>query len=702
VQGQGGCFVNISSIFGSCGSGCNGKVFLDFSNNYQNISNISYYILNSNSNVIGPFAPNPMGLDSLVGLCPDNYNVSVYESGVPCYFTSFTINSSSNITLSSEVSNASCSTCYDGAISLGISGGTAPYAINQNGEVRQSVSDGVETFWVRGPYPHIFTVTDTFGCSISDTITVGVGNNGNFKFSGNIYYDLNLNGIRDLGEPGLPKQRANITGSTSDIETNLDGDFGGIIQTGNYNVSYVPIPGWTLTASSPTSYSISVTSNSIPNLDFGVVPDSIGLGWYVTHELWSPCPSPYFAVNVRTFGSVSGLSSFYPMSYILMFQNQTVNYGYASFYNNFTLYYSGPYSFLMFDHQGIFCGSYTFNLPAYNWPTLSHQVFNTSCPTCQDGSITLSSSNGVEPLNLLLNGISCDSIIDSLSVGTYIATLTDQCGNTDTDTIYVGTSNYGCIKPEPVSLGTSSSTELCPAETVSIKIITPADSVNYTYQWTRNGTNMVGANTRSITVNDVAKYKVFVRSGPGAECQRVSGLIETTSSVPPMVNATAPNGTSLCAGDSVLITAVGGSTGYSYRWKRYGVVIPGTNSNNFYATQTGNYRCEIYNTGGCIAQSNLISITSGISCRLANEVDSDISIHPIPANDIFTVSFNDIGSEVPLSVELWSINGTVIERRKIYDTNDVRFSVINLTPGVYMVRILLESGSCIDKYVVVD
>ncbi|MFN9596786.1 MAG: LamG domain-containing protein, partial [Bacteroidota bacterium] len=77
------------------------------------------------------------------------------------------------------------------------------------------------------------------------------------------------------------------------------------------------------------------------------------------------------------------------------------------------------------------------------------------------------------------------------------------------------TSQAPCTKPEPVSLGTSASTRLCPSESVTIEIVTPADSANYTYQWTRNGTNMVGATTRSITVNDAAKYKVFVSSGPG-------------------------------------------------------------------------------------------------------------------------------------------------------------------------------------------
>ncbi|MFN9596763.1 MAG: LamG-like jellyroll fold domain-containing protein, partial [Bacteroidota bacterium] len=259
-----------------------------------------------------------------------------------------------------------------------------------------------------------------------------------------------------------------------------------------------------------------------------------------------------------------------------------------------------------------------------------------------------------------------------------------------------------CTKPEPVSLGTSMSTELCPNEAVTIKIVSPADSANYTYQWTRNGTNMVGATTRSITVNDAAKYKVFVRSGPGVDCQRVSGLVETTPSIPPAVTATAPNGTAYCPGDSVLMTATGATAGYSYRWKRFGVVIAGANSSTYYATQTGNYRCEIFNPGGCITQSNLISITNGTSCRIMGETNSDVSVYPNPAKNSFTVSFNDIGNEAPVSVSLRSMQGQVIENRKLASKEDVQFAVGKLSPGLYMVSILLDSGDSIEKTVVVE
>jgi len=259
-----------------------------------------------------------------------------------------------------------------------------------------------------------------------------------------------------------------------------------------------------------------------------------------------------------------------------------------------------------------------------------------------------------------------------------------------------------CTKPEPVTLGTSATTERCPNDQVTIKVVTPAADPSLTYQWTRNGTNMVGATTRNIAVADAAKYKVFVRSGPGVDCQRVSGLVETTAATPPTITATTPNGNAYCAGDSVLLSATGATAGYSYQWKRFGVPIAGATSPDFRATQTGNYRCEVSNAGGCIAQSNLISIVNGTSCRIMQDQSSDVSVYPNPAKNSFTVSFNDIGNEIPVSIELRNLQGQSVETRKLNGIADVQFNVSKLSPGMYMIRVMLEGGDVVEKSVVVE
>ncbi len=258
-----------------------------------------------------------------------------------------------------------------------------------------------------------------------------------------------------------------------------------------------------------------------------------------------------------------------------------------------------------------------------------------------------------------------------------------------------------CTKPDPVTLGTDRATKLCPNEAVTIEIVTPS-TAGLSYEWTRNGTTIPGATASSISVSDAAKYKVFVRSGPGLDCQRVSGLIETTAAIPPTITATTPNGNAYCPGDSVLMSATGITPGYSYQWKRFGVPIAGATSATFYAKQTGNYRCEVTNAGGCINQSNLVSIVNGTSCRIMQDQPSDVNVYPNPAKSSFTVSFNDIGNETPVSIELRNLQGQSIENRKLNGLSDVQFNVGKLSPGMYMVRVMLEGGDVVEKSVMVE
>jgi len=344
---------------------------------------------------------------------------------------------------------------------------------------------------------------------------------------------------------------------------------------------------------------------------------------------------------------------------------------------------------------------------------LNYNTTSASCLTCNDGSVQLSFSGGwyhnaptytfngsvIPTYGAPLTGFF--GTANNLTPGVYIATVTDSLGCSSSKTITIGAAPAGCVKPGAISLGTSSSTKLCPNDSVTIEIVSPPDSVNYTYQWTRNGNNVFGATARSIIVNDVAKYKVFVSTGPGINCQRVSGLVETTANLAPSVFISAPTGTTYCPGDSILLTVNGTVLGYEYRWKRYGVVIPGATSGSFFANQPGNYRCEIFNSGGCINQSNLISIVNSTNCRVG-EMNSDIFVFPNPSCEYITVSFIDIGDEKPVYIDLCDSRGHLIQRKTCSDLSDVVLNVGMLASGSYTVRIFLASGDSIDKIVLVD
>jgi hypothetical protein len=81
---------------------------------------------------------------------------------------------------------------------------------------------------------------------------------------------------------------------------------------------------------------------------------------------------------------------------------------------------------------------------------------------------------------------------------------------------------------------------------------------------------------------------------------------------------------------------------------------------------------------------------------------TDVGVYPNPAKNSFTVSFNDIGNETPMSIELRSMQGQIIENRKLNGLGDVQFNVNKLSPGMYMVRVMLESGDVVEKSVMVE
>jgi len=167
-----------------------------------------------------------------------------------------------------SVTNASCPTCNDGSATVNVVGGTAPYTYNWSiGTTSQSVT---------GLLPGTYTVfvTDANGCLDLDTFLIGVGATGYYALSGQVYFDLNSNGTKDVGETGIGNLPVDMVPGSVVALTNTQGNYAIVVAPGTYDVSYAGTSaGWNLT-SSPGTHNVTVTGASIGNLDFGVYPDS--------------------------------------------------------------------------------------------------------------------------------------------------------------------------------------------------------------------------------------------------------------------------------------------------------------------------------------------------------------------------------------------------------------------------------------------
>ena len=131
-------------------------------------------------------------------------------------------------------------------------------------------------------------------------------------------------------------------------------------------------------------------------------------------------------------------------------------------------------------------------------------------------------------------------------------------------------------------------------EVVIIDVLAP-----YTVLWstgaTTNTISNCGTGAFTATVTDANGYVASESMILGQPLQ----IINSASSNDP---------TTFCQGGSALLETMYEAS-CTYQWLKYGNPIAGANSNTYLAKETGNYKVEIGNSSGCIAQSPIVKIT---------------------------------------------------------------------------------------------
>jgi PKD repeat protein len=109
------------------------------------------------------------------GMAPGTYHLCVTDShGCSACDNSIYIDSTNcnGYSINAFATNATCSTCYDGKAWVNISGGTPPYSYTWYTIPMQATDTA--TGLTHGTY-HV-CVTDLYGCTVCDTVTVSTGN----------------------------------------------------------------------------------------------------------------------------------------------------------------------------------------------------------------------------------------------------------------------------------------------------------------------------------------------------------------------------------------------------------------------------------------------------------------------------------------------------------------------------------------------
>jgi len=214
----------------------------------------------------------------------------------------------------------------------------------------------------------------------------------------------------------------------------------------------------------------------------------------------------------------------------------------------------------------------------------------------------------------------------------------------------------------------------CQGGSVTMSVTNNPD---YTYQWTRDGSDIANATINSYTAQTAGVYALKVTNISGCR-NKTEDISVTVSALPEIPLISASGNLEFCQGDSVILS-IASIPGYSYHWKLNGVAI-GSDKNSLSAKNSGTYTLTVSNAAGC-------SVVSYNSVR--------ITVYPIPFVQQLSLNGPSTfckGSSVVLSVirnesntYQWLKNGINVD-----DSTSNSFAAKE--PGTYSLIIMNEGG----------
>lgn len=213
--------------------------------------------------------------------------------------------------------------------------------------------------------------------------------------------------------------------------------------------------------------------------------------------------------------------------------------------------------------------------------------------------------------------------------------------------------------------------------TSRLPVLCPGDSVEldagdgYTrYGWNLDGTPVPGAAGRSIVVRSAGAYTVSVTDADG--CSGTSDTIHVRLNAPPAPVISSSSGTSLCEGDSVVLSA--GSYA-SYRWST------GEPTPTIIVRSAGSYTVEVTDSAGCVGISAPFELLLKSAPRPVIDGPNAVCINAV---ERYTV-----GDSIALPVT-WSAVGGVVTAGQTTRTATVQWGAA----GVGEVRAEATTDGC--------
>jgi metal-sulfur cluster biosynthetic enzyme len=229
------------------------------------------------------------------------------------------------------------------------------------------------------------------------------------------------------------------------------------------------------------------------------------------------------------------------------------------------------------------------------------------------------------------------------------------------------------------------SQQVCPGSNATFSV-TATGQGPLTYQWKKNGVNIPGATSATLTLNavstaDTANYTVTVTG-----CNSVTSTAAALTLNSQPVISTQPAAIAVCAGANAIFKVVATGSGNTYQWKKGGVNISGATADSLKITavttaDTAGYSVVITNSCG--------SVTSAVATLSLNAA---AAITTQPSNQAVcygqSATFTVVASGAGLTYQ-WRKNGIAIT-----GATGSGYTFTPLTPADTASYTVVVTGTC--------
>ncbi len=205
-------------------------------------------------------------------------------------------------------------------------------------------------------------------------------------------------------------------------------------------------------------------------------------------------------------------------------------------------------------------------------------------------------------------------------------------GQDEIQAIYMAGNNGKC--PLPPTILFQPTNQTASVGSVTGFGVTTSGSQPLDYQWTFQGTNLIGATNMVLTLtnvqlNETGNYGVMVTNALGSALS--SNALLTVFGVPPLIASQPTNKTVVVGNIAVFGVTASGSPVFNYQWKFQGTNLTGaTNASlsltNVQFSQAGNYSVQVTNAFGSVLSSNAVLTVIGLPPAIVTQPTNLIAL----------------------------------------------------------------------------